>query len=71
MKIGQAVSEKKVFKYYMILYNYIAQGQGLTGDKISIVTKASLTIHSKIHPLVLNTFLENDMIFQYFPHTNA
>ena len=28
VKIGQAVSEKKMFKDYEILYMYIAQGQG-------------------------------------------
>ena len=28
VKIGQAVSEKKTFKDYKILYMYIAQGQG-------------------------------------------
>ena len=39
MTIGQAVSEKKMFKDYEILYVYIAQGQGqLTlADKILIV----------------------------------
>ena len=41
MKIGQAVSEKKTFKDYEILYMYIAQGQGqiIEEDKILIVTK--------------------------------
>ena len=41
-KIGQAVSEKKTFKDYDILYMYIAQGQGQTtpGDKIVVVTKS-------------------------------
>ena len=28
VKIGQVVSEKKTFKDFMILYLYIAQGQG-------------------------------------------
>ena len=28
MKIGQAVSEKKTFKDYTLLYMYIPQGQG-------------------------------------------
>ena len=28
VKIGQAVSEKKTFKDFIILYLYIAQGQG-------------------------------------------
>ena len=28
VKIGQPVSEKKTFKDFMILYLYIAQGQG-------------------------------------------
>ena len=39
--IGQAVSEKKMFKDYDILYMYIAQGQGqiTLGDKILIVTE--------------------------------
>ena len=31
MKIGQAVSEKKMFKDYEILYMYKAQGQGQMG----------------------------------------
>ena len=42
VKIGQAVSEKKTFKDYMILYMYVAQGQrqiSPPGDKILIVTK--------------------------------
>ena len=41
MKICQAVSEKKTFKYYKILYMYIAQGQGqiTPEDKSSIVTE--------------------------------
>ena len=41
VKIGQAVSEKKTFKDYKILYTYIAQGQGQIslGDKILIVTE--------------------------------
>ena len=36
VKVGQAVSEKKTFKDYEILYMYIAQGQGqiMLGDKI-------------------------------------
>ena len=28
VKIGQVVSEKKTFKDFMVLYLYIAQGQG-------------------------------------------
>ena len=40
VKIGQAVSEKKTFKDYKILYMYVVQGQGqITQDKILIVTK--------------------------------
>ena len=41
VKIRTAVSEKKTFKDYKILYMYIAQGQGqiTLGDKILIVTK--------------------------------
>ena len=41
VKIGQAVSEKKTFKDYVILYMYTAQGQGqiTLRDKIMIVTK--------------------------------
>ena len=41
VKIGQAVSEKKTFKDYEILYMYIAQGQGqiTQEDKSLIVTK--------------------------------
>ena len=40
VKICQAVSEKMTFKYYEILFMYIAQGQGQTipSDKIVIVT---------------------------------
>ena len=33
VKIGQAVSETKTFKDFMILYMYIAQGQGQTTPK--------------------------------------
>ena len=42
VKIDQAVSEKKTFKDYDILYMYVAQEQGqLTpGDKIFIATKS-------------------------------
>ena len=42
VKIGQAVSEKKTFKDYDILYMYIAQGQGqiTPGDRIFVVTKS-------------------------------
>ena len=42
MKTGQAVSEKKKFKDYEILYMYIAQGQGqiTQEDKILLVTKS-------------------------------
>ena len=42
MKIGQAVSEKKLFKDYDILFMYIAQGQGqiTSGDTIFVVTKS-------------------------------
>ena len=41
VKIGQAVSEKKTFKNYDILYMYIAQGQGpiTLGDNFFVVTK--------------------------------
>ena len=41
VKIGQAVSEKKTFKDYKILYMYITQVQGqiATGNKILIVTE--------------------------------
>ena len=40
VKIGQAVSEKKTFKDYDILYMYIAKGYGkiILVDKILIVT---------------------------------
>ena len=42
VKIGQAVSEKKTFNYYAILYMYIDQEQIQTpaGDKILTVTKS-------------------------------
>ena len=41
IKIGQAVQEKKTFKYYETLHMYLAQGQGQVtpGDKILIVTE--------------------------------
>ena len=41
VKIGQAVTEKKTFTDYKILYMYIVQGQGeiTQEDKILIVTK--------------------------------
>ena len=58
--IGQAVSEKKRFKDYEILYMFIALGQGqiTLGDKILIVTErfATLIIHCTFQPLVFNTF---------------
>ena len=40
VKIGQALSENKIFKDYKILNMYIAKGQGqiILGDKILIVT---------------------------------
>ena len=40
VKIGQAVSEKKKFKDYDILYMYIAQGQGqiTPGDICFVIT---------------------------------
>ena len=43
VKIGQAVSQKKRFKDYEILYMYTAQGQGQVtpGDKIFVVTKSA------------------------------
>ena len=59
MKIGQAVSEKKLLKDYEILYMYKAQGQGQMGvgggDKI-LKGFATLIIHCKFQPLVFNTF---------------
>ena len=41
VKIGQAVSEKKTIKDFLILYVYIAQGQRqiTPGDKILIIKK--------------------------------
>ena len=63
VKTGQAVSEKKTFKDYEILYMYIAQGQGqiTQEDKILIVTKRVCYFdHCKFQPVVINTFLEND-----------
>ena len=40
MKISKAVSEKKTFKDYQILYMFIAQGPGqITQEKFLIVTK--------------------------------
>ena len=69
VKIGQAVSEKKMFKDYEILYMYIAQGQGqiTPGTKIWLFLKgcATLIIHCKLQPLVFNTFWESE--FSIFP----
>ena len=45
VKIAQAVSAKKTFKNYTILYMYIAQGGGQIpppGHKIVIVTKKNV-----------------------------
>ena len=74
MKIGQAVSEKKTFKGYEILYMYIAQGQRqiTLEDKILIVTGgfATLIIHCKFQALVFNTFCETEFSI-FFTHTNA
>ena len=39
VKIGQAISEKKTFKHFTILYMYTAQGQGQVIPKILMVTK--------------------------------
>ena len=41
VKSAQAVSEKKAFKNYTMLYMYIAQGQGqiTPRDKMFIITK--------------------------------
>ena len=52
---------------YEIYYMYIAQGQGqiTLGDKI-LKGFATLRIHCKFQPLVLNTFFEK-LNFQYFP----
>ena len=54
MKIAQAVSEKKTFKNYTILYMYIAQGQGQIApkDKLLILLKCFTTLitHCKFQP---------------------
>ena len=47
VKIGQAVSENKMFKDYEILYMYIAQGQGqiIQRNKSLTVTKMFCYFH--------------------------
>ena len=64
VKIGREVLEKKTFKDYMIVYRYIAQGQGeLTpGGQTFDCTKKFLAfiIHCKFQPLAFNTFGQND-----------
>ena len=47
VKIGQTVSEKKMFKDYKILYMYIAHGQGqiTLRDKILTLTKRVCYFH--------------------------
>ena len=39
VKTVQAVSEKKTFKDFIILYMYIAQGQGQLAPKIMTIAK--------------------------------
>ena len=58
VKIGQAVSAKKMFKDYEILNMYIAQRQGQIAqeDKILIIAKRVCYFQ----PAVFNTFSEND-----------
>ena len=55
-KIGQAVSEKKTFKDYVILYMCIAQVQGqiTLGNKILIVTKRVCYIDQTIYVSAFN-----------------
>ena len=56
MKIGRAVSEKKTFKDYTILYMYLAQGQGPITPRESYIV--SFSLKSLIH--------FEKMIFQHF-----
>ena len=58
VSIGQAASEKEVFKSYRILYLYIAQEQGQIASKgkILIVTIKFYFVHCKFQPLVFNTY---------------
>ena len=68
LKIGQTVFEKKTFKDFMILYLYIAQGQGQItprkggggGGGGGWLDFTTLIIHCKFQPLVLNTYWKND-----------
>ena len=60
MKIGRAVSEKKTFKDYQILYKYIAQGQGQIAQEVNILTVTKRVCYFDHTLVVFNTFLEND-----------
>ena len=69
VKTGQAVSEKKTFKYYENLYMYIAQEQGqiTPGENFDYNRKGftALIIYSKLQWLVSDTFWETE--FSMFP----
>ena len=63
VKIGQAVSGKKTFKDYEILYMYIAQGQGqITQEDKTLIVRGVryFDLHGKFQPVVFNIFSEND-----------
>ena len=49
-KTAQAVSEKKTFKNYTILYMYIAQGQGQIVPRGQKFASAPLYTHCKFQP---------------------
>ena len=72
MKFGQAVSEKKTFKDFDILYMYIAQGQGqmTPRDKIFVVTRSICYFDHTLQVSATGLHFEK-LNFQYFPHTNA
>ena len=65
VKIGQAVSEKKMFNDYIILNMYIAHGQGritARGQNLIANNKVNYTlqISAITQPLLFSTFSEND-----------
>ena len=62
VKTGQAVSEKRTFKDYKILYMYKAHRQGQINqeDKILIVPKRVCYFEHTFQPAVFKSFSEND-----------
>ena len=74
VKIGQAVSEKKMLNDYKILYMYKAQRQGqiTQEDKILIVTTATLLLLSYIVSFSQRPLIRfQKMILQHFFHTRV